>query len=199
MIVFNNRIEFLNLLVVHYCFWPFGWHWQSLNGQNIYNGCCTLRIDFSKLPALNVKFNNDKSWDYTNPNLPSGDGQSMQPQQPPMDNPGDGILGSFGGRKLQHTIVYFRVSVGAVPRLCPICVRLSFCMRYSFCHHFFIWHLVIDQQLKYRVMLTGIACCGFMSTVPIWLYVIKFWLKQIIFFLLFNFYINPVLFISWYL
>ena len=47
---------------------------QSLNGQNIYNGCCTLRIDFSKLQALNVKYNNDKSRDYTNPSLPSGDG-----------------------------------------------------------------------------------------------------------------------------
>lgn len=62
----------------------------SLNGQNIYNGCCTLRIDISKLQELNVKFNNDKTWDYTNPNLPSGD-------QPPIDNSGDGILGSFGG------------------------------------------------------------------------------------------------------
>jgi len=65
---------------------------QSLNGQNIYNGCCTLRIDFSKLQELNVKFNNEKTWDYTNPNLPTGD-----PIQAPLDNTGDGILGSFGG------------------------------------------------------------------------------------------------------
>lgn len=48
---------------------------QSLNGKNIYNGCCTLRIDFSKLPSLNVKYNNDKSRDYTNPHLPTGDAQ----------------------------------------------------------------------------------------------------------------------------
>ncbi|XP_052685896.1 polypyrimidine tract-binding protein 3-like isoform X3 [Crassostrea angulata] len=45
----------------------------SLDGQNIYNGCCTLRIDYSKLNNLNVKYNNDKSRDFTNPNLPSGD------------------------------------------------------------------------------------------------------------------------------
>ncbi|CAF0915245.1 unnamed protein product [Rotaria sp. Silwood1] len=45
----------------------------SLNGQNIYNGCCTLQIDFSKLHALNVKYNNDKSRDYTNPTLPSSE------------------------------------------------------------------------------------------------------------------------------
>uniref|UniRef100_A0A8C1NQB4 Polypyrimidine tract binding protein 2b n=1 Tax=Cyprinus carpio TaxID=7962 RepID=A0A8C1NQB4_CYPCA len=46
----------------------------SLDGQNIYNSCCTLRIDFSKLVNLNVKYNNDKSRDYTRPELPSGDG-----------------------------------------------------------------------------------------------------------------------------
>ncbi|KFP09865.1 Polypyrimidine tract-binding protein 1, partial [Egretta garzetta] len=47
----------------------------SLDGQNIYNACCTLRIDFSKLTSLNVKYNNDKSRDYTRPDLPSGDNQ----------------------------------------------------------------------------------------------------------------------------
>lgn len=46
---------------------------QALDGQNIYNGCCTLRIDYSKMSSLNVKYNNDKSRDYTNPNLPTGD------------------------------------------------------------------------------------------------------------------------------
>lgn len=45
----------------------------SLDGQNIYNSCCTLRIEYSKLSSLNVKYNNDKSRDYTNPNLPTGD------------------------------------------------------------------------------------------------------------------------------
>lgn len=34
---------------------------QSLDGQNIYNGCCTLRIDYSKLSNLTVKFNNEKT------------------------------------------------------------------------------------------------------------------------------------------
>ncbi|KAM4623981.1 polypyrimidine tract-binding protein 2-like isoform 2-T2 [Polymixia lowei] len=48
----------------------------SLDGQNIYNSCCTLRIDFSKLVSLNVKYNNDKSRDYTRPDLPAGDGDS---------------------------------------------------------------------------------------------------------------------------
>uniref|UniRef100_A0A2K5CAQ8 Polypyrimidine tract-binding protein 1 n=1 Tax=Aotus nancymaae TaxID=37293 RepID=A0A2K5CAQ8_AOTNA len=47
----------------------------SLDGQNIYNACCTLRIDFSKLTSLNVKYNNEKIQDYTCPDLPSGDSQ----------------------------------------------------------------------------------------------------------------------------
>lgn len=45
----------------------------ALDGQNIYNSCCTLRIDFSKLSALNVKYNNDKSRDFTRGDLPSGE------------------------------------------------------------------------------------------------------------------------------
>ena len=44
-----------------------------MDGQNIYNSCCTLRIEYSKLSSLNVKYNNDKSRDYTNPTLPTGD------------------------------------------------------------------------------------------------------------------------------
>ncbi|XP_016299257.1 polypyrimidine tract-binding protein 1-like [Sinocyclocheilus anshuiensis] len=47
----------------------------ALEGQNIYNGCCTLRISFSKLTSLNVKYNNDKSRDYTRPDLPTGNSQ----------------------------------------------------------------------------------------------------------------------------
>nr|CAB3265255.1 polypyrimidine tract-binding protein 1-like [Phallusia mammillata] len=45
----------------------------SLDGQNIYNSCCTLRIEYSKLTSLNVKYNNDKSRDYTRNDLPSGE------------------------------------------------------------------------------------------------------------------------------
>ncbi|XP_023800093.1 polypyrimidine tract-binding protein 3 isoform X3 [Cyanistes caeruleus] len=48
---------------------------MSLDGHSIYNGCCTLRIDFSKLTNLTVKYNNDKSRDFTRIDLPFGDGQ----------------------------------------------------------------------------------------------------------------------------
>ena len=49
---------------------------QGLNAKNLYNGCNLLRVDFSKLSELSVRFNNDKSRDFTNPLLPSGDSQT---------------------------------------------------------------------------------------------------------------------------
>lgn len=48
---------------------------QALDGQSIYTACCTLRIDFSKLASLKVKYNNEKSRDFTRLDLPSGDSQ----------------------------------------------------------------------------------------------------------------------------
>jgi len=67
----------------------------SLDGQNIYNGCCTLRIEYSKLSNLNVKYNNDKSRDYTNPGLPTGD-HTIDTIQSSLQGAagGHGVLGS---------------------------------------------------------------------------------------------------------
>lgn len=45
---------------------------MTLDGKNIYNNCCTLHIQYSTLPNLSVKYNNDKSRDFTNPMLPPG-------------------------------------------------------------------------------------------------------------------------------
>ncbi|KRY46979.1 Polypyrimidine tract-binding protein 3 [Trichinella britovi] len=53
---------------------------MALDGKPLINGCCTLKIEFSKLATLNVKYNNEKSRDFTNPNLPSGEvtGQGLR-------------------------------------------------------------------------------------------------------------------------
>lgn len=45
---------------------------QTLDGQSMFSSGNVLRIEFSKLSNLNVKYNNDKSRDFTNPILPSG-------------------------------------------------------------------------------------------------------------------------------
>ncbi|XP_074025484.1 heterogeneous nuclear ribonucleoprotein L isoform X2 [Leptinotarsa decemlineata] len=38
---------------------------ESLNGADIYSGCCTLKIDFAKPEKLNIHKNDSESWDYT--------------------------------------------------------------------------------------------------------------------------------------
>lgn len=45
---------------------------SALDNQHIYTGCCMLQITFSTLKELIVRYNNDRSWDYTNPSLSAG-------------------------------------------------------------------------------------------------------------------------------
>lgn len=54
---------------------------NSLQGRNIYDGCCQLDIQFSNLDELQVNFNNERSRDFTNPSLPSEQkgGRASQP------------------------------------------------------------------------------------------------------------------------
>ncbi|XVF64340.1 hypothetical protein PTKIN_Ptkin09bG0161500 [Pterospermum kingtungense] len=64
----------------------------SLQGRNIYDGCCQLDIQFSNLDELQVHYNNDRSRDFTNPNLPTEQkGRSSQ-----MANAA-AIAAAFGG------------------------------------------------------------------------------------------------------
>ncbi|RWW46300.1 hypothetical protein BHE74_00047777 [Ensete ventricosum] len=44
---------------------------SSLQGRNIYDGCCQLDIQFSNLSELQVNYNNERSRDFTNPSLPT--------------------------------------------------------------------------------------------------------------------------------
>ncbi|KAH1260608.1 Polypyrimidine tract-binding 3 [Glycine max] len=61
-------------------------------GRNIYDGCCQLDIQFSNLDELQVNYNNDRSRDFTNPNLPTEQkGRSSQ-----MANAA-AIAAAFGG------------------------------------------------------------------------------------------------------
>eukprot|EP00040_Diaphanoeca_grandis_P038334 m.256307 g.256307 ORF g.256307 m.256307 type:complete len:573 (-) comp34250_c0_seq1:243-1961(-) len=56
---------------------------QSLNFADIYAGCCTLKIEFSRTDALNVTYNSDDTRDYSNPGLPTREArhQNMHPGQ----------------------------------------------------------------------------------------------------------------------
>lgn len=57
-----------------------------------------MRIDYSKLGQLNVRYNNDKSRDFTNHNLPSGD--------PGLDQ---AMAYGSGGKDVAQSIYSFRV------------------------------------------------------------------------------------------
>lgn len=65
--------------------------------QNIYNGCNTLQVEFSKMSELKVKYNNEKMRDFTKPDRPNMDQmnaqiQAMQAQMNPGMLP---VPGSF--------------------------------------------------------------------------------------------------------
>ncbi|KAI5067452.1 hypothetical protein GOP47_0017980 [Adiantum capillus-veneris] len=47
---------------------------NTVQGRNIYDGCCTLDIQFSNLSELQVQLNNDRTRDYTNASLPPDSG-----------------------------------------------------------------------------------------------------------------------------
>ncbi|XP_076017428.1 heterogeneous nuclear ribonucleoprotein L isoform X1 [Genypterus blacodes] len=62
----------------------------SLNGADIYSGCCTLKIEYAKPARLNVFKNDQDTWDYTNPNLggQDADGEgTWNSSQDPNGNP----------------------------------------------------------------------------------------------------------------
>ncbi|KAI4346527.1 hypothetical protein L6164_007417 [Bauhinia variegata] len=77
---------------------------STLQGRNIYDGCCQLDIQFSNLDELQVNYNNERSRDFTNPNLPTE--QKGRPSQPNYGDAGVGfpqlanaaaIAAAFGG------------------------------------------------------------------------------------------------------
>ncbi|XP_051934180.1 heterogeneous nuclear ribonucleoprotein L-like isoform X2 [Hippocampus zosterae] len=53
----------------------------SLNGADIYSGCCTLKIEYAKPTRLNVFKNDQDTWDYTNPNLGGPDDMGANPNK----------------------------------------------------------------------------------------------------------------------
>lgn len=73
---------------------------EGLQNQDIYSGCCTLRVEFSKAQKLNVRINDANSWDFTvQPQLTvDATRQPLITGQPtPMRNNEYGDGGNHGG------------------------------------------------------------------------------------------------------
>lgn len=56
----------------------------SLDGQCIYTDCNILRVQFSRMESITVKYNNEKSRDFTDPTLPSMPHQQLSPTAEPF-------------------------------------------------------------------------------------------------------------------
>ncbi|DBA04648.1 TPA: hypothetical protein N0F65_012231 [Lagenidium giganteum] len=69
----------------------------ALDGRDIYTGCNNLGIVFSRHPELRVRYNNDRSRDYTNPNLPQGPtgGEAEHDEHLLDPEPQPGMLGDM--------------------------------------------------------------------------------------------------------
>ena len=61
---------------------------SSLHGCDIYNNCCTMKVEYSKLETLNVRANNEMNWDFD-------DGADYEGKRPVILNSPD--YGSYGG------------------------------------------------------------------------------------------------------
>ncbi|KAM6363773.1 polypyrimidine tract-binding protein 3 [Pluvialis apricaria] len=86
----------------------------ALDGQSIYTGCCTLRVDFSKLNSLKIRYNNDKSRDFTRYDLPSGNQhQPLEPSVHPAYGTHSVVYPSYVGTDAFGSAMSF--SQGTVP------------------------------------------------------------------------------------
>ncbi|NXR29046.1 PTBP3 protein, partial [Cinclus mexicanus] len=91
---------------------------MSLDGCSIYIGCCTLRIDFSKLTNLTVKYNNDKSRDFTRIDLPFGDGQRTMSSDAIYTFPGPSVPpvpGALGPLTVTTSAVPGHMTIPGIP------------------------------------------------------------------------------------
>ena len=71
---------------------------SSLHGCDIYNNCCTMKVEYSKMETLQVRENNNMSWDFT-------DGSEPEGRRPVILNAPDyGYGGGYqmGGPNLHH-------------------------------------------------------------------------------------------------
>uniref|UniRef100_A0A8C4UKA2 Polypyrimidine tract binding protein 3 n=1 Tax=Falco tinnunculus TaxID=100819 RepID=A0A8C4UKA2_FALTI len=79
-----------------------------LDGHSVYVSCCTLRIEFSKLSNLIIKYNNNKSKDFTRFRLSPGD--ARPPLQPSASNT-SGIPGVYFSFSVSRSAVPGQMSI----------------------------------------------------------------------------------------
>jgi len=86
----------------------------ALEGQNIYSGCCTLHLQYSQLNQLTVKYNNDRSRDFTNLALPAQPPAPMQQYQG-MQQHDQQQVNLYGGGQQQQQYQAAMQQLGGYP------------------------------------------------------------------------------------
>jgi len=71
-----------------------------LDGKDLFQGCCHLRVSFSKRQSLVVKQNDHKSRDFTQPDLPQGPGGLIGHHGLPQQGLGSGMMSQLGSAPL---------------------------------------------------------------------------------------------------
>jgi heterogeneous nuclear ribonucleoprotein L len=67
---------------------------SSLHGCDVYDNCCTMKVEYSKMPSLMVKENGQLSWDFTDKANEPSDRRPVI-----LNRPGTGTdMGGMGGR-----------------------------------------------------------------------------------------------------
>ncbi|XP_075452522.1 heterogeneous nuclear ribonucleoprotein L-like isoform X2 [Ascaphus truei] len=92
---------------------------SSLNGADIYAGCCTLKIEYARPTRLNVIRNDNDSWDYSKPYLSRQDrGQGRQRQAILGDHPSSYRYDGYGSNgSLLPLPNRYRMGSGDTPEL----------------------------------------------------------------------------------
>ena len=70
---------------------------SSLHGCDIYDNCCTMKVEYSKVPNLNIKENGPMSWDFTDRTNEPADRRPVILNRPAMG--GGDMMGGGGGHQ----------------------------------------------------------------------------------------------------
>ncbi|KAM6391945.1 polypyrimidine tract-binding protein 3 [Rhynochetos jubatus] len=88
---FHALLEYADIMNAYYAK-------MALDGQNITSICCALRVDFCSIDSLKVKYNNDRSRDFTCSVLPSGGGQLMETSVTPAIGTQNNVFPAYQGQ-----------------------------------------------------------------------------------------------------
>lgn len=136
---------------------------DALQNQDIYSGCCTLKVDFSKTTKLNVRRNDANTWDFTvQPNLTAE--ATRQPLITQQNHGYDGAGGYSGHHSGGHYNQGNQYYGTPVPRggmqehtRTPVCIIYGLTERVN-CQHLFNILCLYGNVNKVKFMKSKPGC-----------------------------------------